>query len=157
MKPETLWYWSTRLHRRGLTQLARILKLANYLLFRAVLPYQCEIHRDVELLHHGLGVVVHENTRIGRGVTIGHGTTLSGADIGDGTYIAPGVKIATTGDHRITIGERCHIGLGAIVTRDVPPCTAVRVAQPEYRPLRTPANDAGAPAPGVPGTPARSA
>jgi serine O-acetyltransferase len=136
MKPETLWYWSTRLHRRGLTPLARVLKLANYVLFRAVLPYQCEIHPDIELLHHGLGVVVHENTRIGRGVCIGHESTLSGTDVGDGTFIGAGVKIATTKGHRIRIGEHCQIGLGAIVTRDVPSYTAVRVAQPEYRPLR---------------------
>lgn len=135
MKPETLWYWSTRLHRRGLTPVARVLKLANYVLFRAVLPYQCDIQPDIQLLHRGLGVVVHENTRIGRGVCIGHDTTLSGTDIGDGTFIGVGVKIATTKDHRITIGEHSQIGLGAIVTRDVPPRTAVRAPKPEYRAL----------------------
>jgi serine O-acetyltransferase len=136
MKPETLWYWSTRLHRRGLTRLAAMLKLGNYLLFRAILPYECDIHQDIQLLHHGLGVVVHPNARIGRGVCIGHGSLISGTDVGDGTFIAAGVRIAAAHNHRITIGEHCQIGLGAVVTRDVPAYAAVRAPQPEYRPRR---------------------
>jgi serine O-acetyltransferase len=144
MRPETAWYWSTRLYRQGLTPLAWLLKLANFLLFHAVLPYQCEIHPDIQLLHRGLGVVVHPNARIGRGVCIGHDSTVSGADVGDGTFIGAGAKIATNNHHRITIGEYCQIGIGAIVTRDVPPYTAVRaVPPPEYRPLRAAVEDGG--------------
>lgn len=155
MKPEILWYWSTRLHRRGLTGLAAILKLANYLIFRAILPYECDIHRDIQLLHHGLGVVVHPNARIGRGVCIGHESLISGTDVGDGTFIAAGVKIAAARNHRITIGEHCQIGLGAVVTRDVPAYAAVRAPRPEYRPRRDVVRHSEGGAGGAEGDPAQ--
>ena len=94
MRPETLWWLSCRLHRRRLTPLARLLKALNFLLFHAVLPYECDVPRDVTLWHHGLGTVVHPNTRIGHRVKIGHNVTITAGSQSPGSELA--VSLGTT-------------------------------------------------------------
>lgn len=131
MKPETLWWWSTRLHRRGLTPLAKLLKLVNFQVFHAILPYECEIHPDVTLFHRGAGTVIHPNTRIGRRVKIGHGVTITAgsqepgsplaAFIGDDVMVGTGSLIRPKRGHALRVGDGAQIGAHAVVVRDVPP------------------------------------
>lgn len=64
-------------------------------------------------------------------VTLSHDVNLSGSvHIGEGTYIGTGTVIRD----EVTIGKNCIIGMGSLVTRDIPdnvvaygsPCRAVR-------------------------------
>lgn len=130
MRPETLWWMSCRLHRSRLTPLARVLKAVNFLLFHAVLPYECDVPRDVTLWHHGLGTVVHPNTRIGRRVKIGHNVTITagsqaaGSDLavvlGDDVVIGTGALVKPRRGHRLLVGDGAQVGAHAVVVDDVP-------------------------------------
>jgi len=130
MRPETLWWLSCRLHRRGLTPVARVLKGLNFLLFHAVLPYECDIPRDLTLLHHGLGTVVHPNTRIGHRVKIAHNVTIAAGSqtpgselatvLGDDVVVGTGALLKPRRGHRLVVGDGAHIGAHAVVVDDVP-------------------------------------
>ena len=127
-----LWYWSTILHRRGLTPLARVLKTFTFVTCGAALPYECEIADDVRLWHRGLGVVVAPSTRVGRDVRFAHGVTIgaaAGTDdqppgrvvIEDGVRLGSGCIVLAGAGRVLTVGANSHIGAGAIVTKDVAP------------------------------------
>lgn len=131
MRPEKLWWWSTRLHRRRLTVLARILKAVNFQLFHAILPYECDIHPDVTLWHRGAGTVIHPSTRIGRRVKIGHGVTITAGSqepgsplatvIGDDVVVGAGSLVRPRQGHALHVGDGAQIGAHAVVVDDVPP------------------------------------
>jgi serine acetyltransferase len=65
MNPLFLWWLSCQVYKRDLYFLSRFLKTVNFLVFHAILPYQADIERDIELSHYGLGVVIHANVKIG--------------------------------------------------------------------------------------------
>lgn len=89
------------------------------------------------------GCVVHVDrgcpVRIGRNVTVGHGATVHGCTIGDGTLIGMGAIIL----NGAVIGEGCIVGAGALVTqgKHIPagtlvvgsPARTVRAVTPEER------------------------
>lgn len=58
------------------------------------------------------GVVIHSDTRIGRGCTIGHAAVVHGCTIGDNTLIGIGAVLLDGAE----IGNNCMIGAGALVT-----------------------------------------
>lgn len=58
------------------------------------------------------GTVIHANTVIGRGCTIGHAAVLHGCRIGDNSLIGMG-SILLDG---ATIGNDCIVGAGSLVT-----------------------------------------
>lgn len=105
-----------------------MLKFVNYVAFRAVLPYECDIGPDVYLWHRGLGVVVHPNVALGARVHLGHGVTIAGTGNGPPTLIADDAKIGahamvlveSTSRSRVRVGVGAVVGAGAIVTKDVP-------------------------------------
>lgn len=127
--PARLWWWSTRLHQRGVPLVPRLLKLAIFALYHAVLPPEARIQPDVRLEHHGLGIVVHPNTTIGRGVKIWHNVTLaaettigspSRLTVEDGVMIGASAQIIARVNEPLTLGRGASIGAGAVVTRSVP-------------------------------------
>lgn len=72
---------------------------------------------------HTVGIVIGENAKISKKVTILQGVTIGGSfnshnaqTIGSGTYLCAGAKIIGN----VTIGEKCIIGANAVITRDVP-------------------------------------
>jgi serine O-acetyltransferase len=78
---------------------------------------------ETVFLPHPQGIVIHEKTRIGRDVVIGHQVTLGGRDISpaaptieDGVYIGAGAKILGG----VTVGRGATVGANAVVTKDVP-------------------------------------
>ena len=97
---------------------------AIYVLCRAVIPMSVEFGEGTELAYGGLGVVLHERTRIGRYVSIGHDVTIGGRSrrwgvpvIGDRCVIGAGAKLLGP----ISVGESSVIGANAVVLDDVPP------------------------------------
>jgi serine acetyltransferase/CelD/BcsL family acetyltransferase involved in cellulose biosynthesis len=96
----------------------------TYLLCRAVIPMSAEIGEGVEFAYGGLGIVLHERTKIGKYVAVGHDVTIGGRSrrwgvpvIGDRCVIGTGAKLLGP----ISIGEESVIGAGAVVVDDVPP------------------------------------
>jgi serine O-acetyltransferase len=143
--PARLWWWSTRLHARGVPVLPRLIKLLNFLVFHAVLPPEARIEPDVRLEHYGLGIVIHPNTTIGQGVKIWHNVTLAAETrigspyrliVEDGVMIGASAQIIARPNEPLTLGRGARIGAGAVVTGSVPAgSTVVGVpARPVPRP-----------------------
>ncbi|MCE4268195.1 serine acetyltransferase [Rhodococcus globerulus] len=109
--------------------MAKVLKTVNFMLFRSILPYECEIQPDITLWHRGLGTVIHPNSTIGERVTIGHGVTFGASSneigsplrvfIGDDVVVGAHAYIAGTKGRPIRIGRGAMIGAHAIVVEDV--------------------------------------
>jgi serine O-acetyltransferase len=86
----------------------------------------CDIGRPLPktvFLPHPMGIVVHQGTKIGNDVVIGHQVTLGGRDltgaapdVEDGVYIGAGAKILGG----VRIGRGATVGANAVVTKDVP-------------------------------------
>lgn len=131
MTPERIWLASIGMYRKGWRMPARILKAINALIYSTALPPEADVADDVKLWHHGLGVVIHPDTKIGRGVQIAHGVTIaagaghSGSGLGvvieDGVSIGAGACIIPKEGFGLTLGRDCIVGANAVVTRDVPP------------------------------------
>ena len=128
MNPSFLWWLSCQAYKNKIPIIPKLLKTFNFLLFHAVLPYQAEVERDIELQHYGLGIVIHPNVKIGHRVKIYHGVTLASETwigsphkiyIGDDVLIGSGAAIVGRGDQDLIIGDRAVIGSNAVVTRDV--------------------------------------
>jgi serine O-acetyltransferase len=127
--PARLWWWSTRLHAAGVPVLPRVLKTLIFVLFHAVLPPEARIHPDLRLEHYALGIVVHPNTTIGRGVKIWHNVTLAAETtvgsphrltVEDGVMIGASAQVIARVNQPLVIGRGASIGAGAVVTRSVP-------------------------------------
>jgi serine acetyltransferase/CelD/BcsL family acetyltransferase involved in cellulose biosynthesis len=99
-----------------------------YLLCKAVIPMSAEIGKGVELAYGGLGIVLHERTKIGKYVTVGHDVTIGGRSrrwgvpvIEDRCVIGAGAKLLGP----ISVGQESVIGANAVVLDDVPPNTVM--------------------------------
>ncbi len=58
------------------------------------------------------GAVLHEETHVGAGCTIGHGAIVHGCTVGDNTLVGMGAIIL----NGARIGSDCIVGAGAMVT-----------------------------------------
>lgn len=111
---------------------------ARWLSTRSRRKFGVEIHPGATIgrrfvIDHGMGIVVGETTIIGddcmlyQGVTLGGTGKVSGKrhpTLGNGVTV--GVGASVLGD--ITLGDRCKVGGGAVVVKDVPSdCTVVGV------------------------------
>lgn len=56
--------------------------------------------------------VIHEETTVGRGCSIGHGAVLHGCTVGDNCVVGMGAIIL----NGAVLGEHCLVGAGAVVT-----------------------------------------
>lgn len=83
--------------------------------------FGCVLRGDTELLEVGPrtnvqdGAILHadpgEPTRLGAGVTVGHGAIVHGATVGDGSLVGMGAVLL----NGAVIGPRCLVGAGALV------------------------------------------
>ena len=126
--PGKIWWLSCQAYKKRLIVVAKLLKLLNFVLFKAILPYQAEIQKDIRLEHYGLGIVVHPNVTIGHRVRIFHHVTLavqspvSSQDrlvIGDDCLIGAGAIVITKLFSGMTLGQGVQVGAGAVVTQSV--------------------------------------
>ena len=56
--------------------------------------------------------VIHEETSVGKGCSIGHGAILHGCTIGDNCVVGMGAIVL----NGAVLGEHCLVGAGAVVT-----------------------------------------
>ncbi len=134
LRPASLWYASTRLHRRGWGRTARLLKLLNFALYKCLLPVEADLSPDVMLEHYALGTVIHPNVTVGRRVRIYHHVTLAAETwvgsphriiLEDDAVVGAGAIVVGRGDRTLTVGRGARVGAGAVVTGDVPAGTVV--------------------------------
>ena len=116
------------LHERGVPLLPKALYYANFLIFNSSIPYTAAIGEGSHCAYGGMGVVVHAEAKIGRGVTIGQGITIGGRsrspqapEIGDDVYIGAGARVLGP----IRVGSGSIIAPNAVVIHDVPPRSIV--------------------------------
>jgi serine O-acetyltransferase len=130
MNPSLLWWLSCQAYQHNLWLIARLLKAINFFFFHAILPYEAEIEKDIELQHYGLGIVIHPNVKIGHRVKIYHHVTLAtetwiGSEykifIGDDVLIGVGAAVIGRGNKNLMIGDGAKIGANAVVIVDVLP------------------------------------
>ena len=58
------------------------------------------------------GTIMHEETKVGSGCTIGHGAIVHGCTVGDNCLIGMGATVL----NGAKIGDNCIVGAGALVT-----------------------------------------
>lgn len=143
MNPGFIWYLSCKAYQKRLLPIAWAMKTLNYFLFRAILPFQAQIEKDIIMEHYGLGVCVHPNVTLGHGVRLFHHVSLAAETwvgsphrivIEDNVTIGAHAIILGNNHAGIRIGKGAIIGAGAMVVRDVQPGQIV-VALPS-RPIR---------------------
>lgn len=132
--PMQLWRLSTRLYRAGHYRSAKVLKGVSFVLFRAILPPEVELGRDVRLEHYGFGVVIHPNTTLGdrcriyHGVTLGSSASIGSADrivVGTDVLVGAGAVVVNRIGSTLHIGDRARLGANCVVVGDVPPDASV--------------------------------
>lgn len=117
------------LYNHHLKALAVFIKMLIRVVFNAVIPPSVSIGAGTFLTYHGLGVVMHKNTIIGKNCCIRQHVTIAGGrggvpTIGDNVEINAGAVIVGP----VHIGNYVRIGANAVVIHDVPDnCTAVGV------------------------------
>ena len=109
--------------KRKLSFIAKIFELIIFLIYNSKIPSSSNIGKGSFFAYGGIGVVLHERTKIGRNCTIGTNITVGGRSgkykvpsIGDNVYIATGAKVL--GD--INIGDNVIIGANSVVINDIP-------------------------------------
>jgi serine O-acetyltransferase len=137
------------LHRRRLIRLAKIVESVIFLLFNSYIPSSAQIGSGSRFAYGGIGVVIHAASVIGAKCVLGQGITIGARQgyasaevnaapkIGDHVYLAAGCRIIGA----ITIGDRCIVGAGAVVTRSFPshsiiagvPAVVIGSTESDYR------------------------
>jgi serine O-acetyltransferase len=137
------WYrFAHSLHGRGVPVLPKLISYAVRFVFGCWIPAQTEIGEGTVFGYGGLGVVVHGDTVIGRGCSIGQNVTIGG---GRGGPSADGRSLPKLGDNVIVgagavilgaveIGDDAIVGANAVVVTDIPP--AMVFGGVPARPLR---------------------
>jgi len=109
--------------------LARVVKILNFVLHRALLPAEAIVGENITLEHYALGIVMHPNVTIGDDCRIYHHVTIAGevaidaperVMIGNRVVLGVNAVIIPRSYRGLTIGDDAVIGAGAVVTGDVP-------------------------------------
>lgn len=113
---------SQRLRSLGVPVLPGIVEQVNAALHHVHLAPDCEFAAGAELGYGGIGVVVEQGARIGRGSLLCQDVTVGrGAQVGDEVLVGAGAKIAAG----VRIANGARIGANALVDRDVGPGVVV--------------------------------
>lgn len=119
----TLYRAGRRARALGVPLLPKVLRKTIFYLHNSYVPVEAEIGEGTVLGYGGMGVVIHEDAKIGRHCLISQQVTIGGRSgqqgapvIGDFVRIGAGAKILGN----IRIGNFAVIGANAVVTKDVP-------------------------------------
>lgn len=153
-----LYRLSRALHRRRVPLLPGLLRRAILHLYGAWLPYEAEIGEGTMLGYGGLGVVIHQDSVIGRHCLLSQQVTLGGRNgqpgapvLGDFVRIGAGARILGN----IRIDDFAVVGANAVVVHDVPRGAVVagvpaRVLREQLDPVFDWTRDMGHPPPALP-------
>jgi serine O-acetyltransferase len=118
----TLYRAARKARQLGLPLVPALLRKMNYYLHHSVVPPGAEIGEGTTLGYGGLGVVIHEDARIGRHCLISQQVTIGGRSgregvpaIGDYVRIGAGAKILGN----VRVEDFAVVGANAVVTKDV--------------------------------------
>jgi serine O-acetyltransferase len=117
-----LYRLSNKAYEAKIPFVPKILSRIIRLIFSAEIPYSCKLDHGVDLIHGGLGVVIHPKVYIGKNTKIYQNVTIGGREgrghpyVGNNVYIGTGACILGG----ITIGDNSKIGANAVVLSDVP-------------------------------------
>lgn len=110
-------------HKCGFVKVAKSISYLNRVLFGGWIPSSAEIGENFKCGYGGIGVVIHNDTKIGNNCVIAQNVTIGRkfSDekvpvIGNDVYI--GANSVVFGE--ITIGNNVIIGAGSVVDKDVP-------------------------------------
>ena len=110
-------------HKYGFVKVAKSISYLNRVLFGRWIPSSAEIGENFKCGYGGIGVVIHNDTKIGNNCVIAQNVTIGRKFrdekvpvIGNDVYI--GANSVVFGE--ITIGNNVIIGAGSIVDKDVP-------------------------------------
>jgi serine O-acetyltransferase len=128
MSTMTLYRFGRWCHERRVPLVPHLVHRMIFILAGAVVPMSAEIGEGSLLAYGGVGVVLHQNARIGRGVTISPQVLLGGRCghtgvpvIEDDCHIGAGAKILGP----VRVGRGARVGANAVVLQDVAPFTVV--------------------------------
>lgn len=113
--------------------LPKLVTLLIFLIYNSKVSYKTEIGKGTRLGYGGIGVVIHQNAKIGKNVSIGQQVTIGGGNskypgvptIGDNVSIHKGAIVMGG----IEVGDNAEIGANAVVNKPVP-ANAVVVGVP---------------------------
>ncbi|KAB2333035.1 serine acetyltransferase [Bacillus mesophilum] len=118
-----------RLQTKSVPVLPQLISRVIRFLFSCDIPPTSKLAGSVELMHGGLGIVIHKNSIIGENTKIYQNVTIAGEDgnspiIGNNVLIGAGAVILGN----VTVGNNVKIGANAVVLSDIPQgCTAVGI------------------------------
>ncbi len=120
IKPYQFARW---LYLRRIPVLPKLIYHLIFLVYNSSIPFKAQIGRGTRFGYGGIGVVIHERSRIGEHCVISQQVTIGGRAghrnpprAGSRVYVGAGAKII--GD--IEIGDDCVIGANAVVIQSVP-------------------------------------
>ena len=128
--PDQLWSLSRRLHQRGYSRAARIVKTVNWFVHKCLLPAEAKVGSDVILEHYAMGIVMHPQVEIGNRCRIYHHVTFAAEScigsphkivLGDDVVIGAHSVIVARSNTSLNIGEGAVLGAGSVLTKDIPP------------------------------------
>ncbi len=113
--------------------LPKLITLLIFLIYNSKVSYKTEIGKGTKLGYGGIGVVIHQNAKIGANVSIAQQVTIGGGNskypgvptIGDNVHIHKGAIVFGG----ITVGDNAEVGANAVVNKPVP-ANAVVVGVP---------------------------
>lgn len=116
------------LDRHAVPVLPQLIHRMIFLLFNCWLAPRTQIGTGTWLAYGGMGVVVHQDARVGRNVLVAHQVTIGGRSgsqrmpvIEDDVYLGAGCRVLGP----VTVGWGAFVAPNAVVTADVPPGVTV--------------------------------
>ena len=106
----------------GVPLLPKLIQWLIRFFFSADIPKEVRLGNNCQIKHNGLGVVFHENVKIGNNVIILHNVTLGGRNgrgaptIKDNVFIGCGACILGN----VIVGDNAMVGANSVVLKDVP-------------------------------------